>query len=647
MTLSKLSLRNARRQARDYLVYFVTVVMAAALVYAFNGLIFSQELLTLSSMLESLPFVIVLASVVVVLIIGWLVHYTIGFMLSKRGRELGTYILIGLEHKQVARLFFLENLFVGGIALMLGTLLGNLIFQALRAVMLALFNVPYTFGFTFSLKAVGLTVFYFALMYLLALLNSRKRIRGMNIRDLIYFDQNNEDGLLRKSRSRRRVFAAAVVLGVLGTLLLLLRSLPLGILGSLFVILFLYGFFISFSSGVPAYFDKHPGKKYSGHTLLVFRALSAKLASMGVVMATVSLLFTATLISEGSGLLFSALTQSRNEQTTCFDLFIGSAAREEAPLEAYLEQIDAGIPVQASLSYQIYQGENAQVTGFIKANAPYWDAFDYDCLMKAGDYAALRAMLGYPAASLEPGEYVIHCMPYLGGLMSGYSEPLTVGGDTLLPGGVYTEHFTQLLWDGNGRGFLLVVPDEAAAARPVSHSAYAAMTADPVDGARFQALCAIRDQRSEAVPGYDTILSKAVVAAENASISAIMVFPLFYLALVLTMVSATILTIQQLSETARCRQQFSLLYRLGMDRREMKRALRRQLAIFYTMPAIPPLFISVPFLLALGGAFDPGALSGPGQLLSIIGITLGLFFFIYLIYILMAYQGMKRNVLPE
>ena len=40
VTLSELSLRNARRQARDYLVYFVTIIMAAALIYAFSGLAF-------------------------------------------------------------------------------------------------------------------------------------------------------------------------------------------------------------------------------------------------------------------------------------------------------------------------------------------------------------------------------------------------------------------------------------------------------------------------------------------------------------------------------------------------------------------------------------------------------------------------------
>ena len=107
MTYSKLALRNAKRQAKDYLVYFVTVVMAAALLYAFNGLVFSQELRALSQMMEQLPLLIAMASAVVVCVFGWLVSYSILFMLSRRSREFGTYILIGLENKQVARLFLL------------------------------------------------------------------------------------------------------------------------------------------------------------------------------------------------------------------------------------------------------------------------------------------------------------------------------------------------------------------------------------------------------------------------------------------------------------------------------------------------------------------------------------------------------------
>ena len=205
MTLSKLSLRNARRQAGDYLVYFVTVVLSAALIHAFNGLVFSGELSTLSSFMESLPVFIIMASILVICVMGWLIHYVTAFMLSRRSRELGTYILIGLENNQVARLFFLENLIVGGAALVLGLLLGGLIFQVLRAIILSLFHAPYTFSLALSPKAVILTFVYFTVIYLLVLRKNRKSIRTMNIHDLIYFEKKNEEEAVRKSRSRRSI----------------------------------------------------------------------------------------------------------------------------------------------------------------------------------------------------------------------------------------------------------------------------------------------------------------------------------------------------------------------------------------------------------------------------------------------------------
>ncbi len=117
MTLSKLSLRNAQRQARDYLVYFVTIVMAAALLYSFNGLVFSQEVQFLSDEMKVLPLGIILASIVVVCVFGWLVNYATGFMLSRHSRELGNYILIGLTNRQVVRLCFGGGAGVGRITI--------------------------------------------------------------------------------------------------------------------------------------------------------------------------------------------------------------------------------------------------------------------------------------------------------------------------------------------------------------------------------------------------------------------------------------------------------------------------------------------------------------------------------------------------
>ena len=649
MTLSELSLRNAKRQARDYLVYFVTVVMAAALLYSFNGLVFSQEIITLSRSISVLPLMIVLASVVVVCVFGWLVAYATRFMLLRRGRELGLYLLIGLENRQLARLFFLENLAVGGCALVLGTALGGLLYQVFRAIVLALFGLPYAFSFGFSLPALGLTVLYFALIYLFALRRSRKYIRRANIHDLIYVDRANEGMVIQTGTVRRWMFSFSIVLGVAGTCLLMAGGAILGVTGAGCVIVFLFGFFLSFASGVPAFFDRRPARKYRGQSLLVFRTLTAKLATMGVLMATISMIFTATLISEGAGLVFRGLFAGRAAENACFDLYIGAAG--DGPVsQDYFDFIQDNISVERELHYCVYQAEDSRVMDYVeRMGEDYYRYFDRDPVLRYSDYAALRAIAGYPPVELKPGEYLIHCRAYLEKHLTGYTQPISLGGASLIPGGVHAEHLLQNYDTGNGARYILVVPDEAAEGLPVFHHAYAAKTTQPVTEAQFDVLCDINYRLGEQnllEPSYDEIHTRASEKAEEAAQTVLFVFPLFYLALALTMTAATILTIQQLSETERYRRQFQLLQKLGMDRREMAKALSRQFTIYYALPAVPPVLIGIPFILHLSHAPEPGVMVGMNSPLSIVTISLGIFFLIYAIYILLAYTSLKRNVMP-
>ncbi len=94
-------------------------------------------------------------------------------------------------------------------------------FQILRAIMLALFGVEYRLSFAFSLEAVGMTLLYVLLVYLLALGRSRRRIRRMQIHDFMELDRQNENVVIRTSRRRRRVFVLSLLLGAVGTVLLL------------------------------------------------------------------------------------------------------------------------------------------------------------------------------------------------------------------------------------------------------------------------------------------------------------------------------------------------------------------------------------------------------------------------------------------
>jgi len=643
VTLSELSLRNARRQARDYLIYFATVVMAAALLYSFNAVTFSGEIKTLSEGMNTLPVMIAMATVVVVCVFGWLVSYATRFMLLRRGRELGTYLLIGLENRQVARLFFRENLVVGSCALVLGAGLGGWLFQVFRAIVLTMFRQPYHFAFDFSLPALELTVVCFGLIYLFALRRSRKYIRKANIHDLIYSERLNEGVVIQTGRMRRWVFGASILLGATGTCLMMIPNEVTVAAGAGCLILFLFGFFLSFASGVPAFFEKRPAQKYQGQNLLVFRTLTAKLATMGVLMATISMVLTATLIAVGTGMVFRGIFQGRSAESSCFDLYLGVGDGRDPAV--YTDYIRENIPVERALEYQVYESGRPQIMDYLEGKYYYY-GYETDAVLRYSDYAALRSVAGYQTVELEEGRYLIHCMTYLEGLLKDYDQPLTLGDTALSLSGIYTEHLSQSYGTVNGRGYILVVPDEAVEGMEVHHWAYAAKTARPVSRAQYDDLWNINERTGSGFAS-NTIVTKAQEESEVASQTALCVFPLYYLALALTMTAATILTIQQLSETERYRRQFRLLQKLGMDRREMAKALGRQFAIYYALPAVPPVLIGVPFILHLAGLPEPGVMVGMGSPMVIVAVSLALFFLIYGIYILLAYTSLKRNVLPE
>lgn len=65
------------------------------------------------------------------------------------------------------------------------------------------------------------------------------------------------------------------------------------------------------------------------------------------------------------------------------------------------------------------------------------------------------------------------------------------------------------------------------------------------------------------------------------------------------------------------------------------------------MPAIPPILVSVPFIVNLAGLVEPGIMVGGSSPAVIAGISMGLFFLIYGVYILLAYTSLRRNVLPD
>ena len=123
--LMKLALRNVRRSVRDYAVYFVTLTLGVAVFYAFNAigdsrvLFEAQEgaanvfLASGASIFDILVLVMTYFSIVVAVVLGFLVLYANRFVVRARKKEFGTYLLLGMNPRQVSSVVLMETLIVG------------------------------------------------------------------------------------------------------------------------------------------------------------------------------------------------------------------------------------------------------------------------------------------------------------------------------------------------------------------------------------------------------------------------------------------------------------------------------------------------------------------------------------------------------
>lgn len=113
--LNKLALRNARRSFREYFLYFFTMILITALMFSFHSMIYSKAILTLAADGGMFGVMIALASVFIVFIVLWLIHYMVNFMAKRRSREFALYMLLGFHKKQISRLFLKENMVLGAL----------------------------------------------------------------------------------------------------------------------------------------------------------------------------------------------------------------------------------------------------------------------------------------------------------------------------------------------------------------------------------------------------------------------------------------------------------------------------------------------------------------------------------------------------
>ncbi len=557
--LGKLSFRNAKRQAKDYCIYFLTVIISVALMFSFNSIAVSKDISELASWMKYFSKSITGISIIIILVMAWLINYTMRFMLEKRSKEFGTYEILGIEKKSISKMFTLENILIGGVAFIFGIVVGTFLYQIFTSIIMNLFEQAYKIEIEFNLKAVGITAIYFFGIFLLVLLNCRRKIKKTKVYDLLYADKKNENNIIKNSKGNIAIFIVSVVL-LIAALYINHKEFAdannmkgLNILISIIMlILGIYLFYISISSFIVKRYIENKSRKYKKDNMFLYRNLTSKINTMSLSMGTIAVMFTIILIGGNVALLMNNLLNNEIEMGYPFEIMVSTV---DGDFSEYKEYIEKNTKVTDMYEYRLYCIKSIGISKALEGtafNSGSMDGIEY--VMSLTDYNKLREILGYEKVDLQNNEIIINCMK------------------------TAKEVFTEYIKDNNE---------------------------------------------------IEMLGTKVKILA-------------FYIALIFIMATATLLAIQQLSDSEKYKYRYELLKKLGMDELQMNRTIFKQLFFYFAIPMLVPIIVSIPAIISVSQIFKVAVTLQ--EIWRNIAIILGMLILVYGIYFIATDVQFDRNI---
>lgn len=654
--LSKLALKNAKRSIKDYVIYLITVTLAFSFIFAFNLISNSNEVASLANVMDNFKYVMYAVNIIIVFVVGFLINYTTKFMFQKRSKEFGTYLILGIEKKDISKMFILENLVLGFISFIFSIFLGFILSIFMTLIIMNIFEAPFKVMIEFNYLSILLSVLYFVIIYSIVLFFSQRRIKKMKIYDLLYFDKQNEKRKIRKSH-RNVSFIISLIFLVVSLILFDQQFKAVGVEPSFAVILMclilviisIYGIIFTVADFILYFILKHKKIKYSKDNLFVVRNFSSKVKTMSFTLGTLTILITFTLICLNMSSMFKGMFDYQIDSLAPYDIIIND---EEENFNQYLSIIKENYTVEEIFTYNSYMDSNNNVKRVLASDYLGWK--DYDQVLRLSDYNKLLELKGMAPITLNDDEYLLHALKEY----YKYEDNKQLQNITLSNGISLKQK--DFVFDGYsskwaiGLGYIIVVPDYAIKDLEVADNNLVVDTKEKTseDFASKLVNIAEPDLCEDSGDGYQICYSlsnitvKGQEEANNNGIMTICSFVFYYVAIIFTTIVGTILAIQSLSDSTKYKYRYQVLNKLGVDEINISKTIRKQLLWFFIFPIFIPIIVSFCTITSMNRIFKIALSTNTAYLTYFFGSLL-VFFVIYIIYFIATYFGFKKNIFED
>lgn len=666
MTSCKLIIKNVRKNIRDYLIYFLTLTISVSVFYAFNSIsdqpAFSEMGMTKTLLYDQLGILLSTLTVLIAVVLAFLIIYANQFLLKRRKKELGLYMVLGMKKGRISRIFAGETFCVGVIALVTGLCLGVALSQGISLVALKLFAIELSkFQLVFSVRAFQKTALCFAVIFLLVMTFNVWSVSSVQLIDLLTASRKNETSQNRSRLLPILLFFVSLAC-ILSSGVMFYRN---GILPSrenrsfqaagILLVAGTFLFFYSLSTVLVQVLRANSNVYLRGLNTFLVRQVGSKIRTNYFIMAIVCGLLTVTICAVSVGVSTALAMNELSGSATPYDLNVLSnvsmdgdssileyLVSKDADLSGYAENMEQISIYEADFTYgSLFEGQNVELwpidEGILDSGVS---------VLAVSDFNRALAMQGKEPVALTENQYLLNCnykgtFQYVEKALESHADLVLAGillqraSDTVLE-----ETYFMTSVGNNDRG-TLIVPD--AVARSLTKDVNVLLVQYRPDADSDAVLQKMIPIGLDDTHGY-RYAEKNMMYDMFYGLNALISFLCCYIGLIFLLICAALLALKQLTETTDNIYRYGLLQKLGAKKEQINRTLLSQTAIFFMAPlAVAGVFSAV----LMGKAMEIVEEFMNIHISANLGFTVVLFLVVYGSYFLATYLSCKRMVVEH
>ncbi|PEW80234.1 ABC transporter [Bacillus cereus] len=654
---SKIAIGNVKKSFKDYAIYFLTLTLAVCIFYSFNSIESQKALMEINaSDRKYVPTVmnaISNVSVFVSVILGGLILYANNFLIKKRKKELGIYMTLGMGRRNISRILVTETFLVGVISLVSGLIIGIGVSQGLSTFALKLFDLPINkYKFAISTGAIGKSVLYFGIMFLLVMLFNVYVVSKYKIIDLLTAGRKNEDVKFRNPliyvitfimcvASLGYAYVTVLKIGLNFTNPMLVVSIILGILGTLL-------FFFSLSGFILYVVKKNKKVYFKGLNIFIIKQINSKVNTNFISMSVICLMLFLTMVALSTGISFNRMMDATTKEITPFDASITLENKDESyTIEEVLNKANFKISNNEKyVSYNVYR-TGMEVVDFVPEGKDYNNDIDF---IKVSDYNKILNLKGEKEITLNNNEILL--LSNESRLANSTNERLKNSNKVNIKEKEYLVKNAKVIqenlytYDVRTNYFTIIINDEFLSGYKITESV---LNVNYLDG-----------NREEYNKKYDNVArgfydengpklninriagkSKDEVCAGSKGLKTIVLFIGIYIGIVFLITSMAVLALQQLSEASDSIDRYKSLKRIGSNGTMIDKTIFIQTFVYFSLPVFLAIIHSIVGIYVVNyyiNTFQQTDIILPALMTGLV------FLVVYVVYFYTTYVGYKNIV---